>query len=119
METERTLGNDWVVRHENHFYQVEAQSRNHAPAKSRVMVCEWEDGTIEIHYRGRKLRWHAVAERPVKPEAAAAKRKRSVTPAAAHMPNHPWRRSYQDMKALGSPGGGGAQFSVASAAAPP
>ena len=24
METERTLGNDWVVRHENHFYQVEA-----------------------------------------------------------------------------------------------
>ena len=118
LETERTLGNDWVVRHENRFYQVEAQSRNHAPAKSKVTVCEWEDGTVEIHYRGRKLSWHAVAERPAKPEVAAKKRHRPSTPAAAPMPNHPWRRSYQDMKALGS-ADSVARFSVASASAPP
>ena len=36
LETQRVVGNDWVVRHENRFYQVEAQSRNHAPAKSNV-----------------------------------------------------------------------------------
>jgi len=60
-ETERRLGNDGV-RHENRFYQVEAQSRHHALAKSKVTVCEWEDGTIEIHDRGRKLRWHASNE---------------------------------------------------------
>jgi hypothetical protein len=117
METERTLGNDWVVRHENHFYQVEA--RNHALAKSKVTVCEWEDGTVEIHYRGRKLTWHAIQERPAKPEGAAKKPYRPRTPAAAHLPNHPWRRSYQDMKALGSQGEAGAQFSVASTSAPP
>ena len=82
-------------------------------------MCEWEDGTMEIHYRGRKLSWHAITERPAKPEVAAAKRRRPVTPAAAHMPNHPWRRSYQDMQALGPAGGAGSRFSVASTSAPP
>ena len=46
LETERVLANDWVVRHHNRFYQVERQSRIHAPAKSAVVVCEWEDGTV-------------------------------------------------------------------------
>lgn len=118
LETGRTLGNDWVVRHENHFYQVEAQSRNHAPAKSKVTVCEWEDGTIEIHYQGRKLSWRLITERPAKLEVVASKPRRPVTPAAADMPNHPWRRSYQDRKPVGAPAERDS-FSVASASASP
>lgn len=97
LETERVLGNDWVVRHENRFYQVEGQSHRHAPAKSTVVLCEYEDGALEIQYRGRKLQWHAIEVRPRKPEVLAQRRK-SHTPAAAHIPNHPWRRSYQDMQ---------------------
>src|ERR1700730_2501782 len=57
LETERVLANDWVVRHHNRFYQVERQSRIHAPAKSAVVVCEWEDGTVEIRYREHTLSW--------------------------------------------------------------
>ncbi len=39
-----------------------------------------------------------------------------MTPAEAHMPDHPWRRSYKDMKAAGSPRAAeGARISVASA----
>jgi hypothetical protein len=53
LETERTLGHDWVVRHDDRFYQVEGSSRDYAPTRSRVTVCEWEDGRREIHYRGR------------------------------------------------------------------
>jgi transposase len=120
LETERVLGNDWVVRHDNRFYQVERQSRTYAPAKSKVTVCEWEDGTMEIHYRGRKLTWQEIEQPPQKPGVVAAKRRRSSTPAATPAPNHPWRRSYQDMKAMGSPSAGvGAWISVASASAPP
>ena len=120
LETERVLGNDWVVRHENRWYQVDGQSRNYAPAKSKVTVCEWEDGTKEIPYRGRKLTHHEIQERPGKPEVAPAKRRRPFTPAAAHMPNHPWRRSYQDMQARGSPqAGAGTPLSVGSPSAPP
>jgi hypothetical protein len=110
LETERVLGNDWVVRHENRLYQVEGQSRNYAPAKSKVTVCEWEDGTMEIHYRGRKLIHPRIEERPRKPEAVVSKRRKPFTPPAVKMPDHPWRRSYQDMKPLGFPVGVGPGF---------
>jgi hypothetical protein len=88
--------------------------------KVKSTVCEWEDETMEIHYRGRKLRQHEIEERPQRAEVIPSKRRRPFTPAAAHLPNHPWRRSYQDMKALGPSGPGtGARISVASASAPP
>src|SRR5579872_1020434 len=103
LETERVLGNDWVVRYHNRFYQVERQSRNHAPAKRRVVVCEWEEGKVEIHYRGQKLRWHALEERPARPEAKEVKQRKHPTPPAAKMPDHPWRKRYQDMKPRPAP----------------
>ena len=120
LETGRTLGNDWVVRHDNRFYQVDKHRRNHAPAKSKVTVCEWEDGTMEIHYRGQKLNWQEINERPRQPKAVASNRKPSPKPTVPQ-PNHPWRRSYQDMHAPGSPraDAGGGRISVASASATP
>jgi transposase len=119
LETERVLGNDWVVRHDNRFYQVERRSRLHAPAQSAVLVCEWEDGSIEIQYRGQKLPWHEIEERPRKPEVVAQKRRRQSTPAATHMPNHPWRRSYQDMQPRPPIRSSGELISRASTSAPP
>jgi hypothetical protein len=119
LETERRLGNDWVVRHDNRFYQVEGRSRNYAPAQSKVLVCVWEDERMEIHYRGRKLSFHEIPERGQKPQAVK-KSRRPHTPAAAHMPDHPWRRSYQDMQARRAPSRGVVgSISVASASAPP
>ena len=119
LETERVLGNDWVVRHHNRLYQVERQSRHHAPAKSTVVVCEWEDGAVEIQYRGQKLRWHGIEERPRKPEAVAPERRARSTPPPAPLPNHPWRRSYQDMQPRPAMGAASGWFSVASPSAPP
>jgi hypothetical protein len=117
LETERSLGNDWVVRHENRFYQVEAQIRNHTPAKSKVTVCEWEDGTLEIHYRGRKLAHHEIVERPRKPEVVAGKPRRLVTRPAK--PDHPWRSGYQGRHPAPAAAGSGARISMASAGDPP
>jgi len=119
LETERVLGNDWVVRHHNRLYQVERQSRLHAPAQSAVLVCQWEDGSIEIRYRGQKLQWHEIEERPRKPAVVAPKQRKRSTPAAAHMPNHPWRRSYQDMRPRPAAGVVSSLVSGASTSAPP
>ena len=122
LETDRVLSNDWVVRHENRFYQVEGQSRRYAPAKSKVTVCEWEDGSMEIHYRGQKLIWNEIQERPIKQEAAAPSERRKIsTPPAAKMPDHPWRKSYQDMKPFSLPPstGSSALISVGSIIASP
>jgi len=127
LETERVLSNDWVVRHENRFYQVERQSQHHAPAKSKVTVCKWEDGTMEIHYRGQKLRWKEIEERPVprrlEKEASAKEALRATTrrkwrPA----PDHPWRWGFGGQRValplLGRPPVG-APPSLASASASP
>lgn len=121
LETERVLGNDWVVRHDNRLYQVERQSRRYAPAKSKVTVCEREDGTQEIYHRGRKLIWHEIEERVVKQVVVAAKRRRAFTPPSVNMPDHPWRKRYQDMKPLPAPSdaAGFARISMASVYASP
>ena len=60
LESERIIGNDWVVRYDNRLFQVQAQSRKYAPAQGKVVVCEWQDGRIEIEYRGRKLPWKEI-----------------------------------------------------------
>ena len=60
LESERIIGNDWVVRYDNRLFQVQAQSRKYAPAQGQVVVCEWQDGKVEIEYRGRKLPWKEI-----------------------------------------------------------
>src|SRR5216683_2438388 len=60
LESERIISNDWVVRYDNRLFQVQAQSRKYAPAQGKVVVCEWQDGRVEIEYRGRKLPWKEI-----------------------------------------------------------
>jgi len=97
LENERTIGNDWVVRYANHYFQLEPQSRHYAPARSKVLVCEGRHGGISIEYRGRALGWKQIAA-PLKPapraEAAGARvavaiAKRKWAPPA----DHPWREA--------------------------
>jgi hypothetical protein len=64
LESERIIGNDWVVRCVNRLFQVQAQSRKCTPAQGRVVVCERQDGTVEIEYRGRKLPWKEISNTP-------------------------------------------------------
>jgi hypothetical protein len=64
LESERTISNDRVVRNNNRIFRLQARSRNYAPAKGQVVVCEWQEGTIEIEYRGTKLRWQEIASAP-------------------------------------------------------
>jgi len=64
LESERIISNDWVVRYDNRLFQVQAQSRKYAPAQEKVLVCQWQDGTVEIEYRGRKLPWKEITSAP-------------------------------------------------------
>ena len=97
LETDRVIGNDWVVRYENRFLQVQRQAGPYAPAKAKVVVCEWEDGRLEIRYRGQKVAWKEIAERP-RPRATEPPRKTAKpyggTPPTA---GHPWKQRYDGM----------------------
>lgn len=72
LESERIIGNDWVVRYDNRYFQVQAQSRKYAPAQGKVVVCEWQDGRVEIEYRGRKLPWKEIPSAPPRTLAGLA-----------------------------------------------
>ncbi len=97
LERERTISDDWVVRYEKRFFQLEAESRNYAPARGKVVVCEGREGSLAIEYRGRAVRWREIAP-PVRPSVPAARprsesgtgaiTKRKWVPPA----DHPWRQ---------------------------
>ena len=97
LENERTIGNDWVVRYANHYYQLEPQSRHYAPARSKVLVCEGRHGGIRIEYRGRALGWKQIAA-PLQPAPRAAAAGARVAVAIAKRKwappaDHPWREA--------------------------
>jgi len=100
LETQRGIGNDWVVRHEKRLFQVTRESR-YAPARGKVVVCEWEDGKVEIRYGGRRLVHEEIATRPaLQPPAAAAKHRQPRRMPAPPQASHPWRKGYGQMRAL-------------------
>jgi transposase len=72
LESERIISNDGVVRYDNRLLPVQAQSRKWAPAQGKVVVSEWQDGTMEIAYRGRKLPWKEISSAPRLPSAVPA-----------------------------------------------
>lgn len=95
LEQERTIGNDWVVRYEGRFLQIERESR-YAPAGSKVVVSEGRDGGLQVLYRGRPVRWREIAAPlpKAKPQAVARRGVAEIRK-KVHRPSqeHPWRRA--------------------------
>jgi transposase len=98
LQEDRTIGNDWVVRYKNRFFQLTRQS-GYAPARSKVQVCEAADGHLEIRYRDQVMAWQEIATRsgvavPPRPQAApnasAPRRPRAAA-------DHPWRQGFKQM----------------------
>lgn len=95
LEQERMLSNDWVVRYNGRLLQIERQGRRNAIPQSKVIVQEWENGKLQIRFRGQKLAWKEIAHLPP-PRFAELPRKAvrqwNRPPAA-----HPWRQSYRQL----------------------
>lgn len=92
LETERTVSNAWVVRYESRYFQLGKQS-GYAPAQSKVTVCEWENGRIEIRYRSKAHAYEEIGSPEGSPEKVPQKkpaRRSTRQPSQAH----PWRKSW-------------------------
>jgi transposase len=105
LEEKRTVSNDWVVRYDSRWLQLERQS-GRPPARSTVLVYEASDGQIEIRYRDRVMRWTDVPGLPRKVAASPAesgvttparegRRIRPRPPCA----DHPWHHVAEDHRA--------------------
>ncbi len=51
VQSERRVSEDWVVRYENRFFQLERQRQHYAPAEGKVQVYESGEGKLTIEYR--------------------------------------------------------------------
>jgi transposase len=92
LEEARTVGNDWVVRYQNRFFQIASQS-NLPASRSKVLVQEHLDASIHILYRERELVFTEIKELPGKP-AVTQQKLHNSEPKARYIPppDHPWRR---------------------------
>jgi transposase len=96
LETERTIGNDWVIRHGGRYWQLQPGRRHYGSTRSKALVCEWEDGTLEVHYRGENMAFTELRE-PMPRTPAPLPMVRAVVARKAK-PDHPWRQGYRNMK---------------------
>ena len=55
LETERRIANDWVIQHRGHCFQLHPRLQRYGPTKSKALACEWENGAIEVYYRGKRI----------------------------------------------------------------
>ncbi len=78
LETERGISNDWVIRHEGRNLQLKSGSRRYGPTRSKALVCEWEDGTIEVYYRGEAIAFTELKKQPQKASAPLPARARPM-----------------------------------------
>ena len=102
LETGRSISNDWVVRYENRYFQLE-RTGDYPPRQATVAVCEWEDGRIEIRYKG-KARPYREIEAPRRPQAAIERVDHPPRPSHWKPPaSHPWRKPVLHLNAGASP----------------
>jgi transposase len=101
LEETRTVSNDWVVRYDNRYLQIEQQSHR-PPARSTVTVCEAPTGQLDIRYRDRVMRWTEVAA-PAPKSVAPAVPRPSVLAAPktqarrrGQAADHPWHQAVPD-----------------------
>ena len=97
LENERSISNDWVVRYENRYFQLERTS-DYPPRQAKVTVCEWEDGRIEIRYKGKARAQHEIEAPQREDQAAIRLVNKPPRPSLWKPPSdHPWRTPVRAM----------------------
>ena len=89
-EEKRVVGQDWTLRIGGTWLQIDSSHERLSLAGKEVVVRDRADGKRELIFRGEKLRWKKLPERPPR-----QKKQRSGTgPKAPPIPGeeHPWRR---------------------------
>ena len=104
-EQTRSVQNDWTIRYNNRFYQIVRQNRTRPRPKEKVLVRVLLDETMQIIYRGKKLKYEPVAKPPPR-KADKVTPVLELKPTAQWKPppEHPWRNfQYGRRRAASAP----------------
>jgi len=88
-EETRVVQRDWTVACQGQWYQLDRQHEPMSLVGRRVIVRRLRDGQEQLVYRGQKLKWRALPQRPQRVKPQAMKAPAGVVAPAA---DHPWRR---------------------------
>lgn len=87
-EEPRVVQNDWTIRWRNRYFQIARQHEALHLARCTVTVRERLEGSVALLYRGQRLRFRELAQRPVEERICAPGKPRTPwTPPV----DHPWR----------------------------
>jgi len=89
-EEERVVQADWTLCCHNCWYQLDRQHESLSLVRRKVIVRTLRSGSIQLVYRGAKLRYRHLPGRPQRP-APRSKAVKAVQ-VAQPMTEHPWRR---------------------------
>lgn len=94
IRTERTLLNDFTVRHDNRWYQVAAEQRVRVRPGDKISVQTRLDRTVHLCFRGCSLQYQVLDARPA--TIAKQRQKPNLKVHRGHRwkppSTHPWRR---------------------------
>ena len=88
VQEKRVVGQDWCVRWNNRWLQIQARHASLALPRRGVLVRELSDGTLLLDYQGQRLSVTELPARPIRP-----KPKKSIINNRRYKPasNHPWK----------------------------
>jgi len=96
-EDERTVQNDWVVRHDNKHYQIDEDNSPLPKPKAKVLVRTRLDGSMDIVFNGKTLRYakltHETLQQREQSKTKKAKKEQKIVKFTSRKPSKtPWRQ---------------------------
>ena len=90
LEVAQVVSNDWVVRFENRYLQLQPKRNQGLGAGARVTLKQARDGELRVRFQGSTVPFDEIS--PPQPKARPEPQPR-VAPRPYKLPaNHPWRR---------------------------
>jgi hypothetical protein len=56
------VSNDWVVRHNNRWYQLQREARRLLRLPAKVIVADWLDGSVHILAKSKELAYTEITD---------------------------------------------------------
>lgn len=93
LEHERVVSNDWVVRYQNRFLQLQPTRRQAVAPGKRVRVEQARDGALRVMCADDEIRFVEIAKPwPSEKAALSAGPRQHVSAGRTPAADHPWRR---------------------------
>lgn len=71
IQIQRQVQNDFTIRHRNRFFQLQESQPVRVYPKAQITVQERLDGSMQLVFKNRRLKFHSIPDRPLRPARSA------------------------------------------------